>query len=144
MRAVLDGDVHAIHHALFMSTKYVQSYTNRYPATKNEGARWGSDGIPEGARVQLDPALPMPEDVSPARKAILVALQTYGAYVGDTGDHAGAITFQGQSLDDPLRSPPYNMGDNSRAGGVYAQAFGASGDYQLLTGIPWDRLRVLG
>lgn len=143
MRAAVNGDVHAIHHALFMSTKYIQSNAHRYPAVKDEGERWGTDAIPEGARVQLDPSLPVPSSLPPAKKAIFLALQTYGAYVGDTGDHAGAITFQGQALDDPSRNPPYNMGDNTRAGGVYAQAFDATGDYQALTGIPWQHLRVL-
>jgi hypothetical protein len=53
-------------------------------AARSDGTGVGLDYIPEGARLQLDPALNLDAlGLSPAGKVIARALQTYGMYVCD-------------------------------------------------------------
>ena len=55
----------------------------RWPATASDGRVWGKSGIPEGARVQLDPAFPLTA-LLPATRIIARCLQVYGAIVMDS------------------------------------------------------------
>ncbi|MGI5126420.1 hypothetical protein ACQEVB_06340 [Pseudonocardia sp. CA-107938] len=117
-----------IPHALFFSTDMAKAGECRYPAAKTDGSNDAGLGnpIPEGARVQLDPAVDVDAlDATPAVKMIAKALQTYGAYVGDNGGARVAFLFE-YGPDSP----------------VYKQA-GLSGGFAPIPGIPWDRMRVL-
>lgn len=98
------------------------------PATTTDG--WVTEGtcIEEGARIQLDPTIDLTAlGLSPAELAIGQALQRYGAFCIDNG--GSRIGFIAE-----LASP----GDAT----VYADN-GLEGDYAMLAGLPWDRLRVL-
>ncbi|WP_300016085.1 right-handed parallel beta-helix repeat-containing protein [Pseudonocardia sp.] len=117
-----------IPHALFFSTNMAAPDEVRYPATKTDGSNMdGVDTpIPEGARVQLDPALDLESlGLSEGELTVARALQTYGAYVGDNGGARMGFLFE------------YVPGSS-----VYSDA-GIEGDYASLESIPWERLRVL-
>lgn len=121
-----------IDHALVFSTEYClgpDGGTNfRFPATKTDGKYIGSDGIPEGARVQLDPAINVDAiaGISKGEKAVAKALQKYGAYAIDCGGAAMAFSFE-----NPIgKNDPY-------------PAAGLVNDYFEMDKIPWDKLRVL-
>jgi hypothetical protein len=123
---IADGE---IPHALFFSTNVAAPDEVRYPATKTDGSNMDGSGapIPEGARVQLDPAIDVDAipGIGKGEAAIAKALQRYGAYVGDNGGARMAF-----------------MAEYSPDSGVY-DAAGLPGDYVALGAIPWDRLRVL-
>ncbi|MDN5858698.1 MAG: hypothetical protein L0H84_08740 [Pseudonocardia sp.] len=117
-----------IPHALFFSTDMAKAGECRYPAAKTDGSNMDgvANPIPEGARIQLDPAVDVDAlDATPAVKMIAKALQTYGAYVGDNGGARIAFLFE-YGPDSP----------------VYQQA-GLRGGFAPIDGIPWDKLRVL-
>jgi hypothetical protein len=117
-----------IDHAMVFSTSYCATSDFRYPASKTDGKYSGSDGLPEGARVQLDPSL-NPDDygLNPGERMIFVALQRYGAYVIDCGGATVALSFEDV---------------DGNPGAVY-QAAGLGRDYYGLERIPWARMRVL-
>lgn len=117
-----------IPHALFFSTDMAKAGECRYPAAKTDGSNDAglANPIPEGARIQLDPAVDVAAlDATPAVKMIAEALQTYGAYVGDNGGARVAFLFE-YGPDSP----------------VYERA-GLSGGFAAVDGIPWDQVRVL-
>lgn len=74
-----------IDHALAFGYPHTHSTRCVWPASKTDGTDTG-DGLPEGARIQLDPALDVGTipGLSPAGQIIARALQVYGAYVVDT------------------------------------------------------------
>lgn len=134
-----------IPHALFFSTDIVRSGSSNfvYPATKTDGSNMAgaptNSTIMEGQRVQLNPSLD-PDDygLNKAEKAIMVALQRYGAYCGDNGGTRMAFLCE--------LSPDWE-GDPDDPGDRYA-AVGITSDYYNLSKIPWriggvPQLRVL-
>jgi hypothetical protein len=113
-----------IDHALVFSSRYVCEGEYRYPARKSDGESISRGCIPEGARIQLDPAVDVDAlDAAAGTKIVARALQRYGAY---------ALYFEVADDATSARSP----------GTVYAD-LGWDHDYEQLTGVPWDRLRVL-
>jgi len=74
-----------IDHALAFAYKGVRSGRCVWPASKTDGSSTGTDSIPEGARLQLDPSLDVTTipGLSAAGQIIARALQQYGAYVID-------------------------------------------------------------
>src|SRR5207247_7044747 len=83
--------------------------------------------IPEGARIQLDPAFDVDGQPWPAwEKTIARALQTYGAYLEDTG---GSLAF-------------YAEPNLDRGYDAWSLA-GVPGAPQSLANLPWDSFRVL-
>jgi hypothetical protein len=117
-----------INHALTFSSDNTCASSIRYPAIKTDGSSTASDCIPEGARVRLDPSvnLDLIPGITPAERAIGHALQTYGAFVRDTGGAPMAIIFQ-----DPAGGPnPY-------------PASGLTEDYASFPHLPWNALQVL-
>lgn len=106
--------------------------THRYPATKSDGGNLFNVPVPlpEGARVQLDPAVDVEAlpNATPFEKTVAGALQTFGAYNIDNGGYrAMGFSFEVVPPDAP---DPY------RAAGLVR-------NYQGMPHIPWDRLRVL-
>lgn len=112
-----------INHALIFSSDN-SCGSHRFPAAKTDGESSASNCIPEGARVQLDPAV----DISalPAKdRAVARALQVYGAYDEDNGGAKMAFTFE---------TPHGGASDPYAAEGW--------SDYHGIN-LPWSRLRVL-
>src|SRR6266852_4802850 len=84
-----------IDHALFFTTPYTRSGYIACPATNTDGQADDPNALPEGARIQLDPAFNVDAQPWPRwEKGIGHALQTYGAYLGDTG---GSLALFGET-----------------------------------------------
>jgi hypothetical protein len=115
-----------IPHALAVATRATCRDEFRAPATKSDGTTDGDGCVPPGARIQLDPAVDLDQlDMPPGERAVAEALQTYGAFVVDSGGSPLSIAFQ-----NPVgRDDPY-----PGAGLV---------QYDPMTSVPWQRLRVL-
>ncbi len=121
-----------IDHALAFSTNNPCRGIYRYPATKTDGASDRDDCIPEGARIQLNPAVDVGAlNLTSAERTIARALQTYGAYVVDAGGTPMAFYFE--------IAPDAGSGN---PGSVYVGG-GLTLDYFSLHAIPWEYLRVL-
>lgn len=118
----------AIDHALVFATSFCKTKAHRAPAWKDDGKYAGPGGVPEGARIQIDPALsPDAYGLNKAERAIMVALQTYGAYNIDCTGAPMAFSFE---------EVPGNPGaDYAGAGLAY--------DYYDLAKLPWSGVRVL-
>jgi hypothetical protein len=119
---------HAIPHALVFSTDNACRSGPRYPASKSDGHSTRDDCIPEGARIQLDPAIDVNRipGITRAERTIARALQRYGAYAIDNGGAKMAFIFE---VPEGGTNP-------------YCEV-GLCRDYQSLSHIPWSRLRVL-
>jgi hypothetical protein len=114
-----------INHALFFSSNQVGGGF-RFPAAKTD--QGGGAPAQEGMRIQLDPSFNVAaSNLSRPAKIIAVALQRYGAYVGDGGGATVALIaeYKGNTI-----SPAY-------------KAAGVTGDYFGLNDIPWGKIRVL-
>ena len=116
-----------IDHALFFASPYTRAGDIACPATHTDG--WASDpaAIPEGARIQLDPSFDIDgQDWPPWEKVIGHALQSYGAYLGDSG---GSVACSAE--------PNLDRGyDAWSLAGVPAPD-------PFLTNLPWSSFRVL-
>lgn len=125
---IRNGD---IPHALVFSSAKACRGSYRYPATKTDGNSSAANCIPEGARIQLDPSIDVDSiaGITPGERTIAKALQTYGAYVGDTGGANMAFPFEVPTSEDGTNPYP---------------AAGLAWDYHNMAHIPWNRIRVLG
>jgi hypothetical protein len=89
-----------IDHALVVAYPHIRTGMYLPPASTaqaGDGTRKNS-GVPCGGRIQLDPSINVDAiAVSAAGKAILRALQVYGAYVGD---YSGALSLYGDNSPD--------------------------------------------
>ena len=120
-----------IPHALALQTSNACT-TFRPPALKSDGTSQRQDCIPEGARLQLDPALDLTKlGLSKGELAVATAMQTYGGYVVDAGGAPLSVSFE---LD--TSAPPPALGK------VYEGA-GFRWDYDTMDRVPWEKLRVL-
>lgn len=129
MSEVAAGD---IGHALALQTNNACASVFRAPATKTDGGSTRPDCLPEGARLQLDPAVDLDSlDLTPAERMVAVAMQRYGGYVVDVS---------GTALSFSLELDPAAGGED--IGRVYTNA-GFRWDYDNLAGVPWERLRVI-
>ncbi len=115
-----------IDHALAIITPATRAGYIACPATHTDGPVNDPAAIPEGARIQLDPTFNVDAQSWPAWEKILAkALQTYGAYVVDTG---GALAVRAVT--------DQNLGSTS-----WASVNTPKG--ALINDIPWDRMRVM-
>jgi hypothetical protein len=115
-----------IDHALFFTTPYTRSGYIACPATNTDGQADDPNALPEGARIQLDPAFNVDAQPWPRwEKVIGHALQTYGAYLGDTG---GSLALFGET----------NLDRGYDAWSRTATPIGPS-----LAALPWPAFRVL-
>jgi hypothetical protein len=115
-----------IDHALFLSLPHVRLSLIACPATDTDGTDNDLTAIPEGARLQLDPALDIDGQAWPRwEKIVARTLQRYGAYVGDTG---GSLAMRAEAT--------LNRGYD-------AWALAGVPISPSLRDIPWSRFRVL-
>ena len=116
-----------IDHALFLAIPHPASGGPVWPGTESDGTSNRAGAIPEGARLQLDPAIDLDAfEMQPYERIIAEALQTYGALVGDA---SGSVSL---SAVNPICYPvdPYPKGWFDTR-------------WAFLTGIPWEHMRVL-
>ena len=124
----------AIAHALVMSIDNSCADIFRAPAVKTDGDSTRRDCTPQGARLQLDPAVDVDAlpGITAAERAVGKALQNYGIYVIDKGGAPMGISFE--------LAPDAESA--ASVGAVY-KAAGLTWDYFGMRHLPWDRLRVL-
>ena len=116
-----------IEHALVFGYPYTRAGGPVAPATSSDGRTAGAGALPEGARLQLDPALDLDTLVlTPYERAIAEAMQQYGMFLGDTGGAVGVFAAH-----------PHPFGEDPYA------ALLPPGGHVPLDGIPVERLRVL-
>lgn len=118
-----------IDHALVISYPYTKSGGPVPPATESDGWSDQDWAIPEGARLQLDPALDLDAlNLTPHERTLARAMQEYGLLLVDTGGDGGIGL--------------YAIDPRSVQGNPYDGLLPA-GDFVTLGNIPVDRLRVL-
>ena len=83
VRAAIRNKTYVIPHALQFTAPNVDSRCWVYPALGSDG--FAEDGMPEGARIQLDPRLDI-SALPPGPRTIARTLQVYGAYLRDVGN----------------------------------------------------------
>lgn len=121
-----------IPHALVLQSDLACAQRFRAPATKTDGDSRSAACIPEGSRVQLDPALDLKKSgLTGAQLTIAKALQTYGAYVIDKAGTRLSVSFE-----------LARDASSDSAGSAY-RAVGLTHDYERLDDIPWSKLRLL-
>ncbi|MUL62071.1 fibronectin type III domain-containing protein [Mycobacterium sp. CBMA293] len=129
LREIQDG---VIPHALAIASSVACTDYFRYPAAKTDGRDISANCVPEGTRVQLNPAINI-SSLPIGEKIIAKALQTYGAYVIDQSAVPVAMAFEGDSS---------LIGKSGQLPAVYRNA-GFAWDYYDMVHIPWSGLRVL-
>jgi hypothetical protein len=116
-----------IKHALVLAIPYTRSNFFACPAVKTAGGHDDPNALPFGARVQLDPSFDVAaQPWSKWEKVVAVALQKYGAYVGDIG---GSMAVRAEA--------------NLNRG---YEAWSRAGVFQVspsLSNLPWPMFRVL-
>jgi hypothetical protein len=120
----------SIDHALsFITSSPIAGF--RYPASHSDGSGTGV-GVQEGMRIQLDPSVEVNEihGLTPGERMIAKALQKYGAFCTDNG--GGNNMAMGFYIEKPTPQTQE----------IYTGA-GLTEDWQVLTKIPRDKLRVL-
>jgi hypothetical protein len=114
-----------IDHALVLTAALTRSGYIACPATHTDGVSPDPGAIPEGAHIQLDPAFNVDAQAWPQwEKVTAHALQTYGAYVLDTG---GSIAM---------------FGESNLNGGLAWSSLGVPNGPSL-SSLPWGSFRVL-
>ena len=115
-----------IDHALFITNPLTRKGYVACPATHTDGISDDGAAIPEGARIQLDPAFNVNAQPWPRwEKVIAHALQTYGGYVGDTGGTLGLV------------------GEARLDRGYDAWSLAGVPPIPALASFPWSQFRVL-
>jgi hypothetical protein len=120
-----------INHALAFFTVDTCKETAIYPASESDGTHTEDSCIPEGTRIQLNPAKDL-EAIPGITKGELIigrALQKYGAYCKDSGGERGEVAISLQAPDG--KPDPYP-----------ALFVGGEGG-KPMPNIPWGELRIL-
>jgi hypothetical protein len=115
-----------IPHALSIMTPLTKKSYIACPATATDGSSSSSGAIPEGARIRLNPSYQIPSSWPAWQKIIAQALQTYGAYVSDTGGSLAA----------------YAVNDLNSGNTTWASV-GVSNTGPSLSFIPWSQMQVM-
>ena len=119
----------SIDHALVFAMSDCKADEFWWPARWGDGRSSDPNAIPQGARVQLDPAVEIGSlGLAPGGEVIARALQVYGAFLGDTS--GGSVLYAQEFL----------MPDGSCCDAAPWAGALAPGDIE---GLPLDRLRVL-
>jgi len=118
-----------IEHALVFNYPFTKAGGPVSPATESDGESTAADAIPEGARIQLNPALDLTTlNLAPYELTIARAMQEFGLLLVDNGGDVGI----GLYAIDPtsVQGDPY--------GGILP-----ADDFVALPNIPLNQLRVL-
>jgi hypothetical protein len=116
-----------IPHALSIMTPATKSGYIACPATHTDGQSSNANAIPEGARIQLNPSFNVAAQSWTAwQKTIAVALQTYGAYISDTG---GSMAM-------------YAVNDMNSGNTTWASV-GMTNAGESLSFLPWSEFQVI-
>ena len=116
-----------IPHALSIMTPATRSGYIACPATHTDGQSSNADAIPEGAQIQLTPSFNVAaQNWTSWQKTIAVALQTYGAYIADTGGSLSA----------------YAVNDMNSGNTTWASV-GMSNAGESLSFLPWSEFQVI-
>jgi hypothetical protein len=100
-----------IEHALAFTMHNTKAGGPVWPATGSDGWSTVPGAIPEGARLQLDPALDLDSfRLTPWQKTIARALQEYGMYLVDTG---GAVALRAQHTMSTSLAYPWGTDTNA-------------------------------
>ncbi|MBK5230664.1 MAG: hypothetical protein JJE27_05765, partial [Thermoleophilia bacterium] len=106
------------------------------PATHNVGTTSDPNALPEGARLQLDPALSVDALSIPAwQKTIAKAMQKYGVYVRD---NSGTLSLYGETSSATVGGRRYDGWNKANLG--FSTTAGSQG---ISSAFPWSKLRVL-
>jgi hypothetical protein len=117
-----------INHALALDIPDARAGVFAWPAQRTDGTG-GSELLPEGARLRLDPDLDLDSlDLPPAARTIAEAAQKYGVIVRDRTYHATAFYAEDPT---PTGSDPY------------PKMFNWQLPSEVLLAFPWDRLQVM-
>lgn len=141
-RAWPNGD---LGHALVFSSSVTAPTVFRYPAIKTDGSNLdaGATPIPEGARMQLDPAYDVNgSNLSNLHKVIARTLQKYGAYNIDNGGSRLTFNLEGGDPNEATYNPPLTPGRPYSTTG-WAYQYGITSNYTSLNAIPWSQCRIL-
>lgn len=104
----------------------------RAPALKSDGDSDRPDCLPEGAHLQLDPAVDLTTlGLSRGELAVATAMQRYGGFIMDQSGAPLSVVFERDK-----DAGPDSMGK------TYHDA-GFRWDYDAMERVPWDMLRVL-
>jgi hypothetical protein len=125
----------AIDHALVFGYPLTRLDAFVSPATRSDGWRTDPDALPMGARIRLDPALDLgaldPPLTQPELR-IAEALQTYGAFLYDTGTPGSIIELNAVNPRS-FSSDPY----------IAIDGYNAEGGFLDVGNIPVDRFQVM-
>jgi hypothetical protein len=128
-----------IDHALAVDLPYPRAGVFSWPAQRTDGTGVGSDAIPEGTHLRLDPRLDLSRlDLPPLVRMMAVAAQRYGMVVRDQTHHAIGFFIEDPR---PSGSIPLFYGSD----GLPSPTGFYEGRYPgpLLASLPWSSLQVL-
>lgn len=122
-------------------TRATSSTDFRFPASKTDGLSNNAGGIPEGARLQLDPTL----DVSGwpvGQQRILRTLQRFGLIVMDKSSDA-TLNIGMQANDPGQPGSPPNVASDPRTTVYGPRGYRSPTGFDAILSFPWASLRVL-
>jgi hypothetical protein len=126
----------AIDHALVFACSLTRLKSYVAPATRSDGWMDDPEAMPMGALLRLDPGWNPATDADPAltrpELRVAEALQTYGAYLYDTGSPGSVIELNAVNPRS-FATDPY----------IGLERYEAGGGYIDIGNIPVDRLQVM-
>jgi hypothetical protein len=125
----------SIDHALVFGYPLTRLDAFVSPATRSDGRMQDADALPMGAQIQLDPSLDLDSldpPLTEVERIIARALQTYGAYLYDTGSPGSIIELNGINPRSFATDPYLELDGYNQEGG-----------FLDVGNIPVDRFRVL-
>jgi hypothetical protein len=126
-----------IDHALALELPAPRAGVWTWPAQRSDGTGTDPNGIPEGARLRLDPSLNLTALHLPRLTLMIArAAQEYGLIVRDQTHYAIGLYAENPL---PLGKNPYYSHGVPAPGGPFQGQW----PYALLARFPWNRLQVL-